>query len=306
MVGESARPEGPGPKGGGSVRAKVIVLIVAALLASPLSAQDWAEKLESDLELLGALHQVRAMWVDPDVAEWEIDRWISERIDSWRGPLPDGTRQWVIRNRPETEVVDRSEHLVYGTPDQPATFEDGDAWVYGVRVVVPRKRSLFRGNHRVWVEQLTIRMRDEIGVPTEEVVPVERWFAPNTSQTWDLEAIVPRADVVLEAYADLESRGEALVEIHFLESVESDDPSGPHYRAIQTLSEIAGWLSADRIDSEIERVETRLIPGARSVPVALVAQYLEEALTLIDSEDPEERKKAMATFVEALNLIRGE
>ena len=285
---------------------KAIILIVVALLTTPVSAQDWAENLESDLELLGALHQIRAMWVDPDVAEWEIDRWIGDRIDSWRGPLPDGTHQWVLRDRPETEVTDRSEHLVYGTRGEPATFEDGDAWVYAVRIVVPRKRSLFRGNKRVWIERLTIRVREEGGAPTEEIIPVGRWFAPNTSQTWDLDAIVSRADVFVEAYADPENRGEALAEIHFLESVESDDPSGPHYRSIQTLSGLAGWLNAERIDGEIERVEARLIPGARSVPVALVVRHLEEALTRIDSDDPEERKKAMATFVEALNLLRGQ
>lgn len=282
------------------------VLILALFCALPVVAQDWPEKLESDLELLGALHQVRAMWLDPDVAEWQIERWIDDRIETWRGPLPDGSYQWILRGRPESEVVKRSEHLVYGSLDQPARIEEGDAWVYGVRVVVPRKRSLFRGNNPVWVGRITIRTRDDSGAPVEEVVPVERWFAPNTTQTWDLDAIVPRADVILEAAAEPEHRGASLVEIHFLESIERDDPSGPHYDSIQMLSEMSGWLSAERIDSEIERLESRLIPGARSVPVASVAQLLEEALTLIDSDDPEERKKAMATFVEALNLVRGE
>lgn len=283
-----------------------VLLGVVILLTTPVFGQDWAEKIESDLQLLGALHQVRAMWVDPEVAEWQIDRWIDDQVETWRGPLSDGTHRWVLRERPEVEVLDRSEHLVYGTTDQPAMVEDGDAWIYGVRIVVPRKRSLFRGNNRVWIEQITIRTRGEEGIPVEDTVPVRRWFAPNTSQTWDLETIVPRADVSVEAGADPEHRGESLLEIHFLESLERDDPSGPHYDSIKALTELEELLSADRIDDAIARVEMRLIPGARSVPVALVAQFLEEALTLIDSEDPEERKRAMATFVEALNLIRGE
>lgn len=160
------------------------------------------------------------------------------------------------------------------------------------------------GQQRVWVDRVTIRTHDVKGIPVEEVIPVGRWFAPGTSKTWDLEAIVPRADVTVEAAADPEHRGESLLEIHFLESVQSDDPAGPHYDSIRTLTELEGRLSADRIDTEIERVENRLIPGARPVPVALVTQLLEEALALIDSEDPEERKQAFAALTEALSVIR--
>lgn len=283
---------------------KSLLIMLFLLLAGTVHAQRPVPALESDLELLGALHQVRAMWLDPAEAEWEIRRWIGEQVDAWRGPLANGSFEWVLRERPDQEVVDRSEHLVYGTRDRLARIEDGEAWAYGVRLVVPRKRSLFRGNHSVWVESITLRVQSENGEVSEDTQQVGRWFEPNTSQTWDFEGIVPRADVIVEAAAEPDDRGESLLEIHFLESIETDDPDGPYYDGIQTLLDLSEWLNAERIDREIERAEERVVPGARSVPVTMVAELLDRALESYDSEDPEEQKKARAAIVEALKLLQ--
>ncbi|MDX1583820.1 MAG: hypothetical protein R3338_09500, partial [Thermoanaerobaculia bacterium] len=176
---------------------KRIALFVLCLLAvaTPAAAGELSERVEVDLELLSVLHQVRGMWLDPDVPEWKIDSRIDDVIDRWRGPLPDGGYEWVVRRRPATEVVSRSEQLIYGTRERLARIEEGGSWVYGVRLVVPRKRSLFRGNNSVWIEAVTIRLRSEEGEIEEDSIPLERWFEPNTSRTWEFEMIVPRADV---------------------------------------------------------------------------------------------------------------
>ena len=158
----------------------------------------------------------------------------------------------------------------------------------------------------MFVDSVTIRSRSDDGQVMKDTLEVGRWFAPNSSRTWDFETIVARADVVVEASAEADHRGESLLEIHFLQSVERDDPDGPYFQAIGMLEQLGRSLDAERIDRAIAETEDRLIPGAHSVPVAMVGELLTRALEALSSDDPEEREKGRVAVEQALEQLRSE
>src|SRR5688500_5792724 len=132
------------------------ILCAAALLAPAVAAADECD----DLATLRALYEVRDLMFHPFVSSWDVSRRIDDQMNRLREPLPTGGYRWVDWMRPAGDgpVVTR-EHLVRtdfrsgGTE----TFAADSSVPFSVRVVVPRKRSLVRGNKEAWIGQVAVR-----------------------------------------------------------------------------------------------------------------------------------------------------
>jgi hypothetical protein len=283
---------------------RLMTWTILLLTAIPVAA-DWRDPLRTDLEGLGILYQVREQLLDRRVSDWDVNRFIDREIDRLLEPLPEGGHEWVVQVRPASEVVRRSEHLVRATPDAPSTFEHAEPWVYAVRLVVPRKRSLFRGNNPVWVEGYRVMVVEPDGSRSEREIEVGRWMQPGTTTTLDLDTIASSVRVAARAATAAEHRGEALLEIHLLKTVTRDDPQNPYFETIAMLRDLRRSLSPDRVDSQIERLERRVFPGKRPLPVGRLADLLSEAQALLESEDPAEREKAGAVLERMRRLLEG-
>jgi hypothetical protein len=282
-------------------RLMTILLLTAAL---PVTA-DWRDSRWRDVESLGTLYQVREQLVDRRVSDWELSRFIDREIDRLLEPLPEGGHAWVVHVRPDSEVVRRSGHLVRGTLVEPATYEHAESWVYAVRLVVPRKRSLLRGNNAVWVGGYRVMILEPDGTRSEREIEIGRWMQPGSSTTLDLETIASNVRVVAWAATEAEHQGEALLEIHTLRSVTRDDPENPYHETITMLRDLRRSVTPGRVDSEIDRLERRIFPRKRPMQVGRLVELLSEAQALLEHEDPAEREKAGAVLERMRRLLEG-
>lgn len=280
-------------------------LTIAALFvvaAMPLGAQ-----VEDCAELAGlrALYDVRQLMLSPYPDSYGISRRIEQHLDWLRGPLPEGGYRWVRYVRPAGDgPVVKRDKLVRAdhSTEELETFEAEAPAPYAVRVVVPRKRSLTKANNDVWVESVTIRTwRDGERVETEK--RIGQWLKPDNSRTFDLEGIVDRAEVSVEAATAPAWRGQALVEVHFRQAVAQDDPANPNFETVRALDELRIAADPATLDLEIARLEQRLFPGVAVTPFTTIVHRLRQAEALIRSEKEEERLKGEKELAELMRTL---
>lgn len=274
--------------------------LALASLASPLAADDCAE-----LEALRALYEVRQIMLHPYFGSWDVSSRIDAHLNQLREPLPDGGYRWVRWVRPAGEgPVVKKEHLARSNrrAGEQEEFEASAEKAFAVRIVVPRKRSLVRGNNEVWVGGVEIRTWVDGEMQTESK-RVDQWLKPDTQRTFDLGGIVDRAEAAVETGTNPSTLGEALVEVHFRQAVAQDDPANPNREGIEALKRLAASPDPVTLDLEIARLEGRLFPGIAVTPFTTIVARLREAETLLASEKEEEREKGKKALGEVMKSL---
>ena len=273
---------------------KVLSVLCLLILAFVPAQGIAADSCETDVHALGALYEIRDLMLSPRVSSWDVTGRIDDRLEELREPQPGGGHRWVDIVRPIGEgPVNRSEHLVHASvgDSNADLFEAASEIPYAVKIVVPRKRSMFRGNERVWIQAISIRYFIDGEAKTIEE-PIERWMNPNSTRTFDLEEVAERAEVVLEVAADPEKSEQALVEVHFEQGVPRDNPENPHYPTVEVLKKLRNNLDPGSLDLEIGRIEQRLFPSASVLPLTTLIGRIREYRAALQSDEAEEKEKA--------------
>jgi len=281
---------------------RLALALVFCLAALGLHAD---ETCLEDVQTLGILYQLRDMVLSPSSSSWSVSNRIDETVDQLREPLPEGGYRWVHLVRPDAGgPFDKNGHLVQAVHEAGDldSFESSGDGVYAVRVVVPRKRSLFTANRKVWVGTVSIRIRHD-GEETTRTETIGTWMSPDTSKTFDLGVIADRVDVDANVATQAATRGQALVEVHLMKAVPRDDPAGPHYATIQTLERLRGDIDPVNLDLEIGRLEQRLYPESQPIPVTLLVTRLRRYDHLMRSDKPEDQAKAKRLWEEIMRSI---
>lgn len=274
--------------------------LVLTALASPAAADECAE-----IEALRALYEIRQIMLHPYFGTWDVSSRIDAHLHELRGPLADGGYRWVRHVRPagDSPVV-KKEHVVRSNRrgGELEEFEASAEVPFAVRVVVPRKRSLIRGNNEVWVGGMEIRTWVD-GEMRSESKTIDQWLKPDSQRTFDLGGIVDRAEVAVQAGTNPSTVGEALVEVHFRQAVAQDDPANPHREGIEALKRLGASPDPITLDLEIARLESRLFPGIAVTPFTTIVARLREAEKLLASEEEEEREKGKKTLAEVMKSL---
>ena len=185
-------------------------------------------------------------------------------------------------------------NAVYGQGD-PDHFEASSDHIYAVRLAVPSKRSLFKGNRPVYVGDVNINGR---------TTRIDKWMNPDTSQTFDLHGIEDHVTASVQASTGEKDAHDSVVEFHFMQAVATDDPANPAYPAIKALQRIRQTSDAATVDSEIAAAESQLFPGSESVPLLTVLRDLRRADELMRSEKQEDKDKGDRLLKDTLRRLR--
>jgi hypothetical protein len=274
-----------------------MVTVCLAVALSAAAVDDCAPEMAA----LHAFYDLRSLVVDRDASTYEISSQIDEHLDNLRGPLPDGGYEWVrfVRPKSGTGPVIKREHLIAGS--EPESFEGTADHVYSVKIVVPRKRSLLKGNKEAWVGEVAVRywVDGEEEITTKKV---NQWMKPDTSKSYDLGVIADRAEAVAEV--STRTANESLAEIHFVQAVAQDDPESPHADTVERLKKLAGDITPRAIDEEIAKLEYQIFGRREAVPVAQIVVALREADELIRSDKEEEQEEGRKLLRETMRLLR--
>lgn len=280
-------------------------LLAAALLfvATPLLAVDAGDC--AAYQQLGTLHELRNFALRPHTSSYEIDGWIDQRIDQLRGPLAGGGYRWIRWVRPDSGAsIDKHVHTVAAAnPAGSDSFEASGDHPFAVKVVVPSKRSLFNKNSPVYVGAVRISATIDGRTRTKNE-SINAWMNPDTSRTFDLEAIADHAQVSIDASTAAKDAGQSVVEIHFVQARAQDDPANPAYDTVRSLGRLKGSTSPEAIDEEIATLERALFPSTEPVPVATVFADLRRADSLIRSKKPEDQEKGEKLLHDVMKRVR--
>ena len=275
---------------------------IAALLVVAAPAVAAAEDCAT-LDHLSALYEVRGAIIRGE-SSYTTDGIVDRYIDQLRVPVGNGRFRWVKYERPAGDGPELKKvhevHAVQGSGSD--TFEASDGQVYQVRVVVPRKRSLFNGNNAVYVGRVHIDYEVE-GRQLSKDLDVEAWMSPDTSRTIDLRAIADHAHATLEASAEAKHAKEAVVELHFDEAVPRDDPENPAYDQIVALRRLRSDTSPLHVDDEIATLERRLFPSASPLPLAQIINDLKRADSLMRSSKAKDQEQGERLLHDALRAL---
>jgi len=284
---------------------RTLLTLLACAVAIPVFAID-----RSDCEALthlGTLYQLRSLMMRTYTSSSDVESFIDQRIDELREPIPDGGYRWVRYMRPDGGgPTDKHVHSVRAVHEagDPDLFEATGHHVYAVRVVVPSKRSLFKGNNPVYVGDVRIAYNDGNALPKTDVKHINRWMSPDTSQTFDLGGIFDNVVVTAAVSANERDTKEAVAEIHFKEAVAQDDPSNPAYPTIKALTRIRSTPDAETVDGEIAALESSLFPTSQSVPLLTIMRDLRRADELMRSQKTEDQEKGGKLLKETLQRLR--
>ena len=284
-------------------RAFVALLLLALSMPAAAAATD---DCESTLTHLGALYQLRAMMMRSG-SSYDVDRYITARVNDLREPLAGGGYRWVRWVRPsggEGPVVKKglSVKAIDGSGDPDVMEASGDH-VYGVRVVVPRKRSLTKANEPLWVGTVNVTYLVNGRERTREE-KINAWMNPDTSRTIDLGAIADRVEVSLQTATKAEDANQSLVEIHLRQAVAEDDPANPAFSTIRMLERVRVSPDPATIEGEIAAIERSLFPGAESFPILTLVNDLRRADEWMRSSKPEEQEKGNKLMKDTLRRLR--
>jgi hypothetical protein len=280
----------------------LVAFVSIVLIASAAAAQD----CEGDIAALRALYETRQILMRPYSGSYTAGERLDEQMDRMREPLPGGGYRWVRFVKPAGDPpVLKREHMVKNdfSADSMDTFEAAGDHPFGVRIVTPRKRSMFKANNESYIGRVDIRYWVD-GREKTMSKEFNQWFAPDTMKTIDLGTIADRAEVEVEVATRNAKDKEALIEVHFKQAVAQDDPANPSYDAIQSLKRVRGSLDAVTLDYEIAKFEKRLFPELVSLPYTTLLMRVREAEKLIRSDKAEEQEKGKKMLAEISRAIQ--
>jgi hypothetical protein len=230
-------------------------LAVAALLlvlTLPASAQDGqnAQNVPLDRKIIMIARDLHALGRVVSLAEnVERERQVllailDSDIRDLREPRDDGTYRWASLQREEGGRVsdEKTVEHVYTQKELRNVILTGPNG-YRVEVAVPKKRSTFAANNRVYVRNVIIDSTGFDGKTTHHEIPIETWVNPGDSTGGPLPDIGKSVKATVELGIESgEKVGVATVSLVQAKLV--DDPTSPYFPAVKRLLQLRELTAA--------------------------------------------------------------
>ncbi len=218
---------------------------VLLLLAVPAFALDATDKnvtmLANDLHAISRVTTVAKTLGDSRQVLLAIT---DSDVETLRMPRGDGTYQWASLQREEggrvkeektVEQVSTEKELRYVT----VTGANG----YRVEVTVPKKRSTFSANNRVYVRNILVDSTAFDGKTSHQEIPVNAWVNPGDSNGVALADIGKSVKATAELGVESGNKA-AVAEVAVVQAKLVDDPASPYYPAVKKLLQVRDLIAA--------------------------------------------------------------
>lgn len=169
-------------------------------------------------------------------------------IDTLRMPRGDGTYKWASLQREEGGRVrdEKAIEYVYTEKELRNVLVTG-ANGYRVEVLVPKKRSTFNANNRVWVRNILVDSTGFDGKITHHELPVNAWVNPGDANGVALPEIGKSVKVTAELGVESGNKA-AVAEVAIVQAKLVDDPNSPYFPAVKRLLQVRELAAAKDIN----------------------------------------------------------
>jgi len=165
-----------------------------------------------------------------------------------RMPREDGTYRWAsLQREEESRVTDEKDvqrvHTEKELREITVTGDNG----YRVEVLVPRKRTTFSANNRVWVRNVIVDSTGFDGKTTHQELPVNAWVSPGDATGVPLPEIGKSVKATVEVGVESGEK-QAVAQVALVQAKLVDDPSSPYFPAIRRLLQVREIVAAKEIN----------------------------------------------------------
>ncbi len=214
-------------------------------LVEPSAPDKNIEMLAADLY---ALARVTSVAEDINRARQILLAITDSDIDTLRMPRGDGTYRWASLQREEGGRVKDEKTVEYvHTEKELRNVTVSGANGYRVEVVVPKKRSTFAANNRVWVRNILVDSTGFDGKTVHQELPVNVWVTPGDATGVPLAEIGKSVKVTAELGVEKGNKA-AVAEVSLVQARLADDPNSPYFPAIQRLLAVRDLAAAKDIN----------------------------------------------------------
>ncbi|HKB80876.1 MAG TPA: hypothetical protein VKH35_14280 [Thermoanaerobaculia bacterium] len=199
---------------------------------------------------------------------------VDNDVDTLREPRDNGTYRWASLQREEASRVkdEKSIERVYTEKElREVTLTAPRA--YRVEISVPRKRSLFSANNRVFVRNVEADSTGFDDKITHHEIPVNAWVNPGDSTS----VALPEIGKSVQAMAELgveSGEKHAVADVALLQAKLVDDPASPYFPAVQRLLKIRDVLTQHDLNRGF--LKTTADEALMSVPGELQKRIAEQ------------------------------
>lgn len=256
-----------------------VVLCVAMLLSGSALAQPRDEKIELVASDLRAVARVAALASEPSSVRQVLLAIVDTDVEMLREKREDGTYRWASLQRVEgSRVSDEKPIEQVHTEKLLREITVSAPNAYRVEVTIPRKRSAFSANNRVYVRNILVDSTGFDGKTLHQEIPVSAWVAPGDSTGVALPEIGKSVKATVELGVESGDK-RAVATASLVQAKLVDDPTSPYYPAVRRLLQI------------------REIVAARDINRGLLKSTADEALLALPGE-LEKRTVEMAAAAE--------
>ena len=157
---------------------------------------------------------------------------VEQSLDTLRGKSGDFEYQYATWQRIESGKKQESSSIAPDPNEALTEVKIKDQLAYRLRIEIPKRRMLFFGNDRVWVDRIEARFTPIGGQPQALSVPVNAWFDSGSERVWDFPAVSSEAEV--SVFARPEAEKSSLV-LTLSRASLVDNPDSPYYEVVRRL-----------------------------------------------------------------------
>lgn len=157
---------------------------------------------------------------------------VEQSLDSLRGKSGDFEYRYATWQRVESGKKQESSAITPTDDDALTEVKIKDQLAYRLRIEIPKRRMLFFGNDRVWVDRIEARFTPVGGQPQALSVPVNAWFDSGSERVWDLPEVASEAEVSVFARPEAEKSSIVLT---LSRASLVDNPDSPYYEVVRRL-----------------------------------------------------------------------
>jgi hypothetical protein len=235
---------------------KTVLATVLSLFALAALAQDQARQpalpsdehtalIAKDLHTIG---RIASLTDDLGRERQVLLAIVDDDVRDLRMPRDDGTYQWASLQRVEGGRVkdEKTVEQVYTEKELRHVTVAGPNG-YRVEVNVPRKKSTFSPNNRVWVGVVHAEITGFDDKVTLHEVTVNNWVNPGDSTGQPLPAIGKAVKATVDLGVESGNK-QAVAEVALVQAKLVDDPNSPYFPAVKRLIQIRELVAAKDIN----------------------------------------------------------
>jgi hypothetical protein len=209
----------------------LIAGLAIGMLAPPAEAQLFrtpATQVYEDAKVVRRVAEITRRDMPRDL----LGTLVEQSLDTLRGKSGDLEYRYATWQRVESGKKQESSAITPAPSDGLTEVKIKDQLAYRLRIEVPKRRMLFFGNDRVWVDRIEARFTPIGGQPRALSVPVNAWFDSGSERVWDLPEVAREAEISVFARPEAEKSSIVLT---LSRASLVDNPDSPYYEVVRRL-----------------------------------------------------------------------